>query len=519
MNNPIHALPLHGEGEKLDPWATRFAIVAASLTLARLIVLLLAQHELGPDETQYWFWSQTPALGYYSKPPLIAWVIGFTTHIFGDSAFAIRLATPLALSGVSLFLFLIGARLFKPEIGFWAGVTWLLLPGVSVSSTLMSTDPLLLFFWSGALYAFLVMITSARTATPIGFAVILGGLVGMGLLAKYAAIYFPLAVGAATLMVMRQKEKYNLRPLSWQEATIASISAIIVLAPNLIWNARNDFQTVSHTADNTNWGADLFHPIELLEFIGAQFGVAGPLIFPAFLVATVLIWRHGVADQNHALARLLTFFSIPILIIICLQALLSRAHANWAAAAYPAACLFVCIYAADWQNTRSHHFSLAIKGSIGLHAVIALVCSLAVISPGFADNIGLSSVFKRLRGWETQGAHIAQTFDAGNFDVIMAGDREILGGLIYYARNADEGRVRFVGWNSNQRIDHHFEAYHHFDPATESRALYVTTSSQAIQLINRFGTINLIDTLTVQLDAKNSRTLYLFDVSDFQNMG
>src|ERR1051325_5649220 len=64
----------------------------AAITVVRLLWLAVHSPDLYPDEAQYWFWAQYPALGYYSKPPLVAWVIALTTALFGDSEFAVRLA-------------------------------------------------------------------------------------------------------------------------------------------------------------------------------------------------------------------------------------------------------------------------------------------------------------------------------------------------------------------------------------------------------------------------------------------
>ena len=73
-------------------WAVA-AVIA--ITAARLVWLAVQPADLYPVEAQYWFWSLHPALGYYSKPPLIAWLIALTTSLFGDSEFAIRLSAPL----------------------------------------------------------------------------------------------------------------------------------------------------------------------------------------------------------------------------------------------------------------------------------------------------------------------------------------------------------------------------------------------------------------------------------------
>ena len=62
------------------------------VTLWRVLMLLVNRTDLFVDEAQYWFWGQNLDFGYYSKPPMIAWVIRFFNTISGsDSTFWIRI--------------------------------------------------------------------------------------------------------------------------------------------------------------------------------------------------------------------------------------------------------------------------------------------------------------------------------------------------------------------------------------------------------------------------------------------
>ena len=85
----------HDIGAVRRPYATWTLVGVAAITALRLVWLALQPADLFPDEAQYWVWSQQLALGYYSKPPLVAWLIAFTTGLFGDSEFAVRLSAPL----------------------------------------------------------------------------------------------------------------------------------------------------------------------------------------------------------------------------------------------------------------------------------------------------------------------------------------------------------------------------------------------------------------------------------------
>ena len=85
----VHATPaasrLHLREHRSDRSELVFALaIIAVVTLARILFLTTAHLELDFEEAQYWYWAQHPAWGYFSKPPLIAGLIGATTFLFGD---------------------------------------------------------------------------------------------------------------------------------------------------------------------------------------------------------------------------------------------------------------------------------------------------------------------------------------------------------------------------------------------------------------------------------------------------
>ena len=47
------------------------------------------------DEAQYWTWAQNLDWGYFSKPPVIAWLIAASTALFGDGILAVKLSAIL----------------------------------------------------------------------------------------------------------------------------------------------------------------------------------------------------------------------------------------------------------------------------------------------------------------------------------------------------------------------------------------------------------------------------------------
>jgi len=475
-----------------------FLAIALFLTAVRVVSLVLGDPNLGPDEAQYWFWSKTPALGYYSKPPLIAWAIAATTAAFGDSEWAVRLSAPFFQFGAAAFVFLTARRLTDDRTAFWAGLGWLTLPGVFLSAALVTTDGPLLFFWSSALY-FFVRLTDPERQSRLSDAVLLGAAIGLGLLSKYAMLYF--LPGAALALALTPERRRRLKP-----ATLA-VCAVVILAfitPNLLWNASNDFQTIVHTAANANWTESLGRPDKLLKFLGDQFGVAGPILLVMMIAAAGASWRDQPGNDNRV--RLLLAFSLPALLIVSGQSFISRAHANWAAVAYPSAVIAATAFA-----FRSKHFESAMKASLGLHLLAGAGFLLAFTSMSLADAAGVSAPFKRLRGWDLHGEEIARR--AQGYDAILSDDREVMSGLLYYARPGPP----VVAWNPNKRIDNHYEAFKAFDPKIARRLLYVTTNPDAAPLDNAFMSVERIGTSVARMTATRERTLYLFDVSDYRD--
>jgi 4-amino-4-deoxy-L-arabinose transferase-like glycosyltransferase len=480
--------------------ASAFFLVAGALTAARIATLVAADANLGPDEAQYWAWSLEPASGYFSKPPLIAWTIALTTSLFGDAEWAVRLASPFFHLGSAAFLFFLAQRLYGAQAALFAGVTWITIPGVSFSSALITTDAPLLFFWTAALYCFFRLLTSdaAKTVSP-GISTALGAAIGLGFLSKYAMSYF--LIGAALAFVLSRAVRRRFKPA---DVLIAAIVALAVLAPNLLWNAAHDFQTIAHTAANAKWGPDRFHPGELGEFLASQLAVLGPILIGLFVWGAFTMRSRLKAGAHLASIELALFaYVLPPIAIVSAQAFISRAHANWAATAYPAALVLIVAWA-----LRARLGPL-LGASIAIHAVAAAAFMTIYADFALADRFGLSDIARRLRGWDAQGAEIRAA--AAPYDAILVDDRELVASITYYAR----GGPPVLAWNSNQRIDSHFEAFMAYDPKAAPSALFVSLYPEPIALNGAFAQAEPLGEASVSFNG-GERRLYLFAVSGYR---
>ncbi len=207
---------------------TRRAWLALGLILAvRIVSLWFNTTELFFDEAQYWVWANEPAFGYFSKPPLLAWIIGVFTGACGDSEFCVRLASPVLHTGTAVFVFLTASFLFDRRTGFWSALSYALLPAVSLSSQIISTDVPLLLFWAAALYAFLHFEKEDSTV----WAVVLGLCIGLGVMSKYAMLYILPCIAIYSMLVAEKPHVLG-RPRLW----LALGVALACIAPNIWWN-------------------------------------------------------------------------------------------------------------------------------------------------------------------------------------------------------------------------------------------------------------------------------------------
>src|SRR5215813_13528877 len=166
------------------------------LTVIRLAGLTFSTVDLFFDEAQYWAWSREPAFGYFSKPPLLAWTIALAERVCGGSEACIRAPAPLFYFGTSLLVYATARALYDSRIAFYAALTIALATGTAFSARIISTDVPLLFFWALALFAYVKLLKGG----DLRWGAVLGLALGLGLLAKYAMIYFLLGVAIATFV-------------------------------------------------------------------------------------------------------------------------------------------------------------------------------------------------------------------------------------------------------------------------------------------------------------------------------
>jgi 4-amino-4-deoxy-L-arabinose transferase-like glycosyltransferase len=477
-------------------------LLTAGLTLARFVALFRTPLELYPDEAQYWLWSRTLDFGYYSKPPMVAWAIWATTHLGGDAEAFVRLSAPLFQAGATLTVFALGRKLYGGPAALAAAALYALMPAVQLSGLVVATDAPLLFFLGLTIlgYASLQSATGVRRlALAVGF----GAALGLAFLSKYAAFY---AVAGVALHLALSREAR--RAWSWPSAALAALTFAAVLAPNLVWNAQHGFATLRHTASNAAWGEHApFNPLNFAEFIGAQFGVFGPIPFGVLLVGLAL------AARRRALARedlMLLCFVLPPIAIVSVQALLSRANANWSGASYLPGAVLVGAWLIRWRARRW------LTAAVAIQALLAALVLLILVQPRAADALGGSNSLKRLRGWSQTARLVtdrAKVEEGAGLSAVAVNHRFTYYALAYYGRDyfRAPGAPPLVYWLLTGKPENQAEASVPLDTGNGTRVLGVIYEGwHREDMLPDFTRVIGRELDNIYLDRKHQRRIEMF---------
>ena len=406
-----------------------FAIVAA-ITLLRWVLLASDQTDLYVDEAQYWLWGQEFAFGYYSKPPLIGWLIGAVTTLAGsDSIFWVRMPGAFLHAATALILAAWAARLHSPRAAILTAAAYVTLPFAALGSLLISTDTVMAPFFAAALL-FHHRLTETRAPR---FALLAGAALGVAFLAKYAAIYFLIGVALAAL---RREGR-----IGWANAALLLGTFAVVISPNILWNLSHQFTTLSHTVDNVGWvrkdsPLSALNPWGALEFFASQFAVAGPVIFAALLLALRRLPMQAA-------------FILPALLVVTVQATLGTAQANWAVSAYFAGSVLAVIWLSPYPR--------ALWASFLLNAVFCIGLPLLVISPAAFSLNGTDPVLARQLGRADMSRQIIALAHQSGDVPVLADSRDILADLFY--TGATEGLAYYASRPLGRAAHHYQQRY------------------------------------------------------------
>ncbi|MEA3462847.1 MAG: glycosyltransferase family 39 protein [Bacteroidota bacterium] len=347
--------------DKLLNWLKAYQIILI-FAVTKLVVHLITATNYGFQRDAYLYLAQSRHLdwGFFSTPPLLAFVTRIHTFIWGDSLLAIRLL-PALVGAVSIFI--VGWLIRQLKGGTMAqliGLTaYFVSPAFLRPAVLLQPVIFNHLFW---LLAAVVVFQLVRKQDP-KLLLWMIPVLGLGLLAKYSIIFYGSALLVALLISRHRKMLWT-----WY-LLVAIVGGLLVILPNLIWQYQHNWPVISHMTElqETQLGNVL-----LKDFLFVQVLMHLPAL-PVWLGG--LIWL--IFTREHRNYRIFAWaFALSLLLIILL-----RGKSYYTVAAYTILVVFGGIAWERWSHRSCGIVAYIVLVFILLNGIFVLPFSLPIYKP------------------------------------------------------------------------------------------------------------------------------------------
>ncbi len=403
--------------------------------------------DLAPDEAHYWDWSRHPDWSYYSKGPLVAYLIRAGCSLSGATPLGVRL--PAVVCGVLLLVsvYILTVQVFGSEsLACGTVAAALCLPAVAAGSSIMTIDAPYTCCWGWALVlGYQAAVRRAAWAWPLA-----GLVVGLGILAKYTMVLW-LPSMALYLLTSRSARRSLLRRGFWLASAVAALCCL----PILVWNAQHDWLTLKHVlrlaglqhGQAAAANAPSWHWEGPLIYVGTQFALLLGFWFVAWVAA---LWVHRPWHEDDEGRRYLWWLSVPMFgLFLAFSLKTGGGEPNWPVTTYVSGLVLAGGWLArhlaappGWPR-RLAWFGTIASCALGLSLTILMhhtewtypLLAKFAGAPTEKEPLPLRRLDPtcRLRGWRTLGSAVSEVcreLRAQGLEPVLAGTGWALPGEI-----------------------------------------------------------------------------------------
>jgi Dolichyl-phosphate-mannose-protein mannosyltransferase len=429
-----------------------YALILGSGLLHLVYLLFFCPLNLAPDEAHYWDWSRHLDWSYYSKGPLVSWLIRMGREVFGPLSIALcgsempAVRFPAVICGTLLIwgIFVLTLKATSNARASLAAVIIAIsLPPIAAASSLITIDAPYTCAWIWSLvFGYMALFEDKSWAW---FAA--GAAVGLGILAKYTMILW-IGSLACFFLFTPQYRIYFLKPGPW----ILGFTAAFFSLPILIWNIQNNwvsFHHVSalagmHQGPRIQWMGPL-------TYLGQQFGL---LLGYWFILWAWAMWHFRPWLQENAVKQYLWWMSaITFLVFFGFSPKTGGGEMNWPVTAYLSGLVLIIFHMQEILAGQNPFLLKCCKFFVPSFIALGLAISLFMhqsewIRPLFlliAENPSKANPFPlrkfdptcRLRGWVSVAKEIDKlradiTFSTGREPVLAGGSWNVPGEVGFY---------------------------------------------------------------------------------------
>jgi undecaprenyl-diphosphatase len=508
---------------RVKPYSTSLFVFLLALSLFRIYYIQQGPLDLSPDEAHYWEWSRRLDWSYYSKGPMIAYLIYVGTTILGDNIFGIRVMAVIFSALSSVFMYALGKNMYDEKVGLFSAILLQIIPLFSTYGIIFTIDSPFIFFWVLSLFFFYLSIRNSNmlslsdnsSALPLsnpplppfaqrgmgGFVywLLLGISVGFGLLTKYTMAFFYVC---AFLFLLTKKRKL----LLMKGPYITLAISLLIFSPVILWNAEHNWVTLSHTAGQAHIAEGLRITLtDFFEFIGSQLGIITPLLF---ILMSVSLW----IQKNQKEGSLLFWFFTPVIAFFLLKSLQGKVQANWALPGY-----ITGIVAFSEFSKKFFSEGKGKKIFIAITILLSVVVTAVAHYPSILNLSVKQDPTSRLRGWKELGSEVTKIYEkmSGDGPVFIFSERyQVSSELAFYVK----GHPITYCVNLNRRMNQ-YDLWPGFSELLHHNAIFVTIDDVVIpQGVE--GAFEKIEKrlFTVYENDKKVRDYSIFLCYDFKGM-
>jgi len=310
---------------KTPVWLQPQVVFAVVLLLCVVRGWFASQTDLVADEGYYTLWSFHLGAGYLDHPPGVAWVIALGRWLLGENSLGVRLVALLSPLVISAALYRIGLILFDATVAGLSVLWYNLTVGIALS-LLATPDVPSTLFWALAAWGVAEFI---RRGNP-NWWLLVGLVAGLGVLGKYTNLFFGLGL-LLVIFTSRERLRWLLLPQLW----VGGMIALLVISPNLWWNAEHGWATA--VFQGRRIVDDLYASDPQRNYFDLIVGQAlflGPITL-ALYVAGTFFWLSRWRHPDHSRLALPVLSGLPALVYFLYHASHSHVEANWLLPLWP----------------------------------------------------------------------------------------------------------------------------------------------------------------------------------------
>ncbi|MDO9106222.1 MAG: glycosyltransferase family 39 protein [Methylovulum sp.] len=490
--------------EKLLTCIERYLVpVLTGIFVLRVAYLFINGLDLIGDESYYWDWSRRPDWCYYSKPPMVAWLIAIFTGLGGDYTAVVRLPA-VVLGMVCLgYLYATAKAFYSSQAAALALLLILAMPFNVLANFVMTIDPPLYCFWMMSLYYLHGALFGQDKNQRLRSWFWAGVATAAAMLSKQVALLIPVMLVCFLLLDQRR------RPLFKREFLLYLLPVLLSLVPIVLWNQQHDWVMFSHSKGHFGIKEAVALSTRLEQagaFLLYQLLLASPVIFVLILVMAYQAGRRFT--RLSAEEQLLMLMGPVLLIGILVLSLVQKVQGNWSMPFYFSALILL---SGRWlAGERKNALKI---GVVMGYLMVMLTYALPVTIQTFnLHNTPVDPTF-RFRHWGELAASIETVREKTVPDtegtlLIALGHRFLASQLAFYL----PGHPRVYRYEGSGQIVSQYEVWGGPEDAIGKNAFIVaeqTVAELPAPLTSVFVHFYEVGTVVNPMDKRKSYHLFL----------